>query len=168
MLASIPDYLTYFAGLRRRTLAFGETLPADQIDWSPGAGEFSCGDILRHIGAVQLMNWRAAAGQGWYYGGHEAGLGSSKADALAYLENCSQQAHDMLKELPDEALHTKQPDLRGRPIAAWRYLMATVEHEIHHRSQLASYYYLMNIEPPQLYGVYMEDLPRDQGEHDEL
>ena len=58
------------------------------------------------------------------------------------------------------AFLSKREDLRGNSISAWRFLMANVEHEVHHRSQLASYFTWMGAEAPQLYGIYMEELPQ--------
>lgn len=36
--------------------------------------------------------------------------------------------------------------------------MALVEHEVHHRSQLAVYLTLLGVEPPQVYGLGIEDV----------
>jgi uncharacterized damage-inducible protein DinB len=33
-----------------------------------------------------------------------------------------------------------------------------VEHEVHHRSQLAAYLTQMGVEPPQIYGLTIEDI----------
>ncbi len=43
-------------------------------------------------------------------------------------------------------------------IKAWRILLAMAEHEVHHRSQLAVYLALMGVEPPQIYGLKIEDI----------
>jgi len=43
-------------------------------------------------------------------------------------------------------------------VKAWRFLMAMVEHEVHHRSQLDCYLSLAGVEPPQIYGWRMEDV----------
>lgn len=106
------------------------------------------------------MNWLAYTGQPWNYIGHDTSFGESKEESLAYLEKCNQEGITLLNAQSDETLFVKQPDTAGNPITAWRLLMATVEHEVHHRSQLASYFYLMGLKPPQLYGNYMENLPR--------
>lgn len=159
MISSISSYLRYFAGIRRRTHTFAKALPEDRIDWSPMDGEYTCGDILRHIGAVQWMDWRGAIGLPWAYPGHESRLGASKSEALACLYDYHQRTLDLLQDQPDTILVEKQPDLNGNPISAWRYLMAAIEHETHHRSQLASYFTMMDLEAPQLYGIYMESLP---------
>jgi uncharacterized damage-inducible protein DinB len=36
--------------------------------------------------------------------------------------------------------------------------MAMVEHEIHHRSQIAMYLSLMGVPPPHIYGLGVEDV----------
>jgi uncharacterized damage-inducible protein DinB len=43
-------------------------------------------------------------------------------------------------------------------VKAWRLLMAMVEHEIHHRSQLADYLTIMGVDPPQIYGMGVEEV----------
>ncbi|HEV8144460.1 MAG TPA: DinB family protein [Methylomirabilota bacterium] len=43
-------------------------------------------------------------------------------------------------------------------MSAWRFLMAMVEHEVHHRSQLDSWLALAGTEAPQLYGYRMEEV----------
>ena len=46
-------------------------------------------------------------------------------------------------------------------IEAWRRVMGgLIEHEVHHRSQLCEYLSANGIEPPPLYGLHAEDLPR--------
>ena len=164
MISSLPNFLKYFAGIRRRTITFAKALPEEHIDWSPGEGEYTCGDIIRHIGTVQLIHWGVFIGGNWDYSGHDRELGASKSKALAYLEECNQRATALLENLPDSSLYEKQANLKDIPISAWRYLMVSIEHEVHHRSQLASYFYLLGLEPPQLYGVYREDLPRPNDE----
>ena len=89
LIRSIADYLKYFEGIRRRTVGFAEVLPADKMDWKPKEDEYSCGDIIRHLGSVQLMNVERFAGQEQRYRGHAASLGKSKEEALAYLGECA-------------------------------------------------------------------------------
>lgn len=161
MISSINAYINYFEGLRRRTLRFAEAVPSGKIDWAPAPGEYTCGDIIRHIGSVQLMNWGIVAGEAFRYRGHSPDFGAGKEEALGYLANCHQEALSYLNRLPDSALAEKRPDLNGRPTSAWRFLMAAVEHEVHHRGQLAGYLRLLGIDPPELFGVKMESLPTD-------
>ncbi|MCP4356861.1 MAG: DinB family protein, partial [Chloroflexi bacterium] len=63
-----------------------------------------------------------------------------------------------LRTLSDTELYQSRPTLNSRPVKAWRLLMAMVEHEVHHRSQLAVYLALMGVESPQIYGLGIEDI----------
>jgi len=45
-------------------------------------------------------------------------------------------------------------------VHTWRLLLAMVEHEVHHRSQLASYLTLMGVEAPDIFGLGVEDVER--------
>ena len=60
--------------------------------------------------------------------------------------------------VPDAALDLPRPDINGRPVKAWRLLMSVIEHEVHHRSQLASYLEMMGAEPPQIFGLEVDDV----------
>jgi uncharacterized damage-inducible protein DinB len=77
---------------------------------------------------------------------------------FAYLEDTHKKSMSKLATLPDAALHQPRADITGQPIKASRLLMAMVEHEVHHRSQLASYLGLMGFEPPQLYGLQVDEV----------
>jgi uncharacterized damage-inducible protein DinB len=134
-------------------------IPEDSIDWAPQVGEMTCGEIIRHIGAIQLMNWTVVKIREWNYPGHRRELGASKQKSIACLENYHQRAIQIISELDDQVLYEKVPDVNENPITAWRLLMASVEHEIHHRSQLGTYLFLLKIQSPQLFDVYFEDLP---------
>ena len=46
MIQDVNSFIKYFESIRRRTNTFIQALPAAQIDWSPKAGELSCGDLI--------------------------------------------------------------------------------------------------------------------------
>lgn len=159
MITSLRDYLAYFEGVRKRTHLFIDAVPLTLADWSPAPGEYTCGDIVRHLGSVQLMNWRLVAGEPMKYPGHDPSLGADLGAAREYLNACHAEGVKLLEGLPDSSLSQKRTGADGRPASAWRFLMASVEHEVHHRSQLANYLTWLGHQPPQLFGVPMEDLP---------
>ena len=68
------------------------------------------------------------------------------------------EAMEKLGTLGDSALFETRPSLRGTEVKTWRLLMAMVEHEVHHRSQLAMYLTLNRIKPPHIYGLGVEDV----------
>ena len=55
MIASARGFADYFDGVRRRTVGFFRAIPAERIDWAPKAGEYTCGDIVRHVTATERM-----------------------------------------------------------------------------------------------------------------
>lgn len=166
MIASVAAFQSYFEHIRRRTLNFCRAVPDDGIDWAPKPGEFTCGDIVRHLAASEQMFVSVALTGRWAYPGHERSLGPDLRGALAYLDASHTSAVAALNTLSDDALGHTQLGVGGRPIAIWRILMLMVEHEIHHRSQLSSYLSLMGLEPPQLYGLHLEEvLAYSEGEH---
>lgn len=158
MIQDINSFIKYFDGIRRRTINFIQAVPEDKIDWAPQADEFSCGDIVRHLAATELMFVKATTVGDWRYTGHDRTLAGTLAETLIYLETCHIEATNMLSEVDNSVLFQPRPTLNGPPVKAWRLLMAMVEHEVHHRSQLAVYLTLMGAEPPQIYGLGIEDV----------
>jgi uncharacterized damage-inducible protein DinB len=162
MITTVAGFTEYFEGVRRRTRTFFEAIPADRIDWAPQAGEYTCGDIVRHVAATEAMFTDAAADGRWHYAGHARELAPTLEAALARLELAHVVALTRLQRLPDGALLQTRPALApgGRSVRAWRLLMAMVEHEVHHRSQLASYLTSMGLEAPDIFGLGVEDVER--------
>ena len=157
MIQTTESFIRYFDSIRRRTLNFLRVIPPDQFEWRPKEGEFSCGDIVRHILATEKMFVGVAMDGKWKYAGHESDK-QGLEETLAQLEAAHVETMEKLKSLPDEALMEMRPSLKGPELKAWRWLMAMVEHEIHHRSQLAVYLTLMGVQPPHIYGLGVEDI----------
>lgn len=158
MIESVEAYIAYLEGVRRRTVAFCRAIPPDRVDWAPRPGEFTLGDIVRHIAASEQMFAGVAASGRWSYPGHERVLAPSLAEALAYLEAAHTSALAALAAIGDAELQASRPAVDGRPIKVWRILMLLVEHEAHHRSQIASYLSELGVEPPQIYGLPLEQV----------
>ena len=158
MIQDVNSVINYFGSIRRRTIHFIQAVPTDKIDWAPQKNEFSCGDIVRHLAATELMFVNAVVLGIWSYSGHSRDLGASLSETASYLEACHLKAITRLEGLSSSKLHMRQPSINGSPVKAWRLLMAMVEHEVHHRSQLAVYLTLMGAVAPQIYGLGIEDV----------
>lgn len=158
MISSIHAFADYFEGIRKRTLNYIRAIPADRIDWSPRAGELTCGDLIRHLTAAETMFTGVVIEGKWKYVGHDANLALTLDAVIARLETSHADAMAKLRAVNDAQLIEPRPSLKGPPAKAWRWLMALVEHEVHHRSQLAVYLALMGVEPPQIYGLGIEDI----------
>ena len=162
MIGSVRDFTEYFDGVRRRTVGFFRMVPADMIDWAPKTGEYTCGDIVRHVATSESMFTGVVAEGVWRYDGHQRVLGATLEEALALLDARHAAALGALAKTGDAALAESRPSLEpaARPIRGWRVLMAMCEHEVHHRSQLASYLTLMGMDAPDIFGLGVEDVTR--------
>lgn len=158
MIQNTNSFVEYFDGVRRRTMNYVRAIPADRFEWSPRKGELTCGDIVRHLAAGEKMFVGVVIDGQWRYPGHDQTRAGSLDRAGAYLENCHTESMTALRNLSDAELYQPRPSLKGPPVKAWRWLLAMVEHEVHHRSQLAVYLMLMGVEPPQIYGLGIEDI----------
>jgi len=158
MLESVSAYISHFESIRRRTLNYIRLIPSDKMGWSPKPGEFSCRDIIHHLGAAEKMFAMVATEGIWSYSGHTIESQEELEAAIVSLERDHLTALNRLKSLSDGDLYTSQPSLDGTPIKVWRWLMALIEHEIHHRSQLAVYLTLMGVEAPHIFGLGVEEI----------
>jgi uncharacterized damage-inducible protein DinB len=157
MIASVGEFARYFEGVRRRTLAAVDRLTPALLDWRPRAGEWSCGDVVRHlIGAERFFVTKVVEDR-WT---DDLDPGASIPLEALRLRMAEVHRAEMtrLAAVPDARLHERVRDLDGGTVRAWRFLMAMVEHEVHHRSQLDAYLSAADVEPPQLYGYRMEDV----------
>ncbi len=159
MIQDVTSFISYFESIRRRTLNYIHTIPEDQFEWRPAPVELTCGDIVRHIAAAEQMYVGLIVAGRWQYPGHTRDPAATVQAMLAELEAGHARAMERLRQVPDGELSQLRPALgEGPPIKVWRWLMAMVEHEVHHRSQLAVYLTLMGVTPPQIYGMGVEDV----------
>lgn len=49
MIVSVPDFVRYFKRVRRRTGTAVDRVTPELLDWAPRPGEFTCGEIIRHL-----------------------------------------------------------------------------------------------------------------------
>jgi uncharacterized damage-inducible protein DinB len=155
VIASVADFVRYFEGVRRRTLATVACVSPDVLGWAPRPGEFTCGEIVRHLtGAERFFVTKVLEDR--FTTDLDPGPPLDRAETLTRLESVHRTESARLAAMPDARLGVPLRDLDGGEVKAWRFLMAMVEHEVHHRSQLDSYLAELGIEPPQLYGYRME------------
>jgi uncharacterized damage-inducible protein DinB len=158
MISDVTAFSEYFERVYGRTLEVAQAVPPEQIDWRPAAGELSCGEVIRHIASAELMHVRAVAMGEMRYPGHDAALGATHVDALAYLGACHATARSLLQTMEPQRLQINIPG-QWQDVPGWRRLLGMIEHEIHHRSQLCTYLMLLGCAPPALFGIHVEDLP---------
>ena len=158
MIDNVKNFVQYYDGIRQRTLKYVRSIPAENIAWSPKEGEFSFGEIVRHIVAIEQMITGLVVEGVVRYQGHNLDAGMTCGDLVRELETEHQTAMRLLELLGDGCLASRRKAIDGTYVKVWRLLMTMVEHEIHHRSQLAVYLTLLEIEAPQLYDLGVDDV----------
>jgi uncharacterized damage-inducible protein DinB len=157
MIGSAAEFVRYFDGVRRRTWAAVDRVGPELLGWAPRPGEMTCGEIVRHVaGAERFFVTKVVEDR--FTDDLDPRAALDHAATRALLEAVHREQMVRLQRLPDEALRASRRDLDGGTVKAWRFLMAMVEHEVHHRSQLDCYLAEAGVEPPQIYGWRMEDV----------
>ncbi len=157
-MLSADDLITYVTGVQARTYEAVELLRDDDLHWRPSPGEFTAGELVTHIANSRLMNAGSLATGELRYKGHAV---SSGATALTIRQLVLRTGKKTIAGLVDADLAKVIPAADGRAFPAWRRVVAgLIEHETHHRSQLCEYLRQMGLEPPPLFGLHAEELPR--------
>lgn len=157
MMSSVREFVGYFRGVRRRTWIAVDRVTPELFTWAPRPGEYSCGDIIQHLAGAERFFVTKVVEDRWT-DDLDPGPPLDHAATRTLLEDVHRIEMARLEAMPDERLRMPIQDLEGATVKVWRFLMAMVEHEVHHRSQLDCYLPQAGIEPPQLYGYRMEDV----------
>ncbi|MCS0788503.1 DinB family protein [Cytobacillus pseudoceanisediminis] len=160
MIHDIKEYVKYLDGIHKRTMQYVKVIPKELLDWKPSEDKFSTGDLLRHIASSRLMFLGIFEHGSWIYTGHDTGKGASLDDISNYLEACQIKLTAGLLKVGNDALTKKVLTLHGHEVSVWRILMAIPEHETHHRGQISTYLQINKIEPPQIFGLKIEQVKR--------
>lgn len=158
MIHEVEEYVKYLDGVHKRTMQYVKVIPEELLDWKPSEDKFSIGDLLRHIASARLMFLGIFEHGSWTYTGHDASKGASLEDISNYLESCQVTLTEGLLKIGNDMLSKKVPTLHGHEVSAWRILMSIPEHEIHHRGQISTYLQMNKIEPPQIFGLKIEQV----------
>jgi uncharacterized damage-inducible protein DinB len=157
MIASVAQFAAYFEGVRKRTLVAVDRVGPMLAGFSPKPGEWTCAQIVRHLsGAERFFVTKVVDDR--FTTDLEPGTEQSWALIRAALDEVHRTEMRRLAAVPDSRLGEKVADLDGGRVSGWRFLMAMVEHEVHHRSQLDAWIALAGGEAPQIYGYRMEDV----------
>ena len=153
-IENVEAFLPYRESVHRRTRAVAECIPEDCLEWSPGRGRFTPGDLVRHIAAVERWMW-AENVQGLLsrYAGHGPELAATKEEVLELLDRLHAESTEIIARLTPEHLQSKCTTVGGIDITVWKWLRLMVEHEIHHRGQLYELLGQLGVETPSLYGL---------------
>jgi uncharacterized damage-inducible protein DinB len=156
---AVEPFLDYLGRVRERTRRVAACIPPDRLEWRPREGTFSCGDLLRHLGAIE--RWMFAenvSGRPSRYPGHGPELAEGYDAVLAYLDRMHEESMEIFRALTPEGLRARCTTPGGASMPAWKWLRSMVEHEIHHRGQIYLMLNLLGAPTPPLYGLTSEEV----------
>ncbi len=152
------DLITYVGSVQGRTYEAVERLRDEHLGWRPAPGEFTTAELVYHIANARLMNVGGILTAELHYKGHAVKAGTTASNLRALALRTGKKT---VAGLVDADLERTIPSSAGEPFPAWRRVIAgLIEHETHHRSQLCEYLRQMGIEPPPLFGLHAENLPK--------
>lgn len=150
----MASFLPYFENIRERTLRALRAVPPEKLEWRHADGVFSCGDLARHIAAVERNTFAEnILGRPSRYHGCGPDLADGLENVVTYMQRTRRETVEMLKDLSPEDLNQKRHTAQGAPITAWKLLRALVEHEVHHRGEMYVYLALLGAQRPPLFGL---------------
>lgn len=157
-MLNADDLIRYVTGVHARTYEAVERLRDEDLAWQPGTGEFTTGELVTHIANSRVMNTESLQTGRLRYKGHTVRPGTN---VLTMRQLILRTGKKTIAGLVDADLEQVIPAADGHTLPAWRRVIAgLIEHETHHRSQLCEYLRQMGLEPPPLFGLHAEDLPR--------
>lgn len=152
------DLITYVGNVQGRTYEAVERLRDEHLEWRPAPGEFTAAELVYHIANSRIMNLGGILTAELHYKGHAAKAGTTAANLRSLVLRTGKKT---VAGLVDADLERIIPNSAGEPFPAWRRVIGgLIEHETHHRSQLCEYLRQMGVEPPPLFGLHAENLPK--------
>ena len=137
---TIQPFLQYFDNIRERTLRVARCIPPDKMRWTYAPGKFTLGDLLRHLAVAERYMWaETVQGKPSRYASHGEELAGDLPATLELMQQLHTESMAIFAALTDEQLARKCITPGGGEIAAWKWLRAMVEHEVHHRGQIYMY-----------------------------
>lgn len=159
-------FLDYLDKIHQRTMRVVRCIPADKIDWTHREGQFTLGDLVRHIATInRYMYAETVSGRPSRYAGCGKELADGCEAVLAFAERLHRESVEIFAQLTPEDLNRKCGTPDGASITTWKWLRAMVEHEVHHRGQIYLYLSMLGVPTPALYGLTSEQV-RERSQQD--
>src|SRR5687768_7507078 len=112
MVTSVRDFIGYFEGVRRRTWTAVDLVTPALLEWRPRAGEFTCGDIVRHLAGAERFYVTKVLDDRWTPD-LDPGPPLPWEATRARLRDGHAAAMARLATLPDAELAAPRRDLEG-------------------------------------------------------
>ena len=158
-IRDLSTFLEYLTSVHKRTRRVVECIPPDDLEWSPSAGKFTFGDIVRHLAAIERwMYGETVQGKPSRYQGCGRELADGYDAVLAYYDRLHDESRAIFAGLSDAQLRGKCTTPAGTPITTWKWLRAMLEHEAHHRGQIYLMLGMRGVPTPPIYGLTSEEV----------
>jgi uncharacterized damage-inducible protein DinB len=146
------DFLHNFEQIRGRTMRLVRRIPPDKIEWTCRTGEFTLGDLARHIAATERYVFAECAfARPSRYKGCGRELADGLDNVIAFMEGMHSESMGIFSGMTQADFEKKGTSPEGVPITAWKLLRSMLEHEIHHRGQIYVYLGILGVPAPSLY-----------------
>ena len=153
------DFVRYFGSVRSRTERLIPLIPPDRLEWSPGHGALSFGDLLRHLAGTERWMWAEnVAARPARYPGHAASLAPGYEGTVRYVSDLHTDALSIFESLTPEQYEARVMTPGGVRMPARKWLRAMLEHESHHRGQLYLMLRLIGVTTPPVFGMTSEQV----------
>ena len=158
-IRDVNIFLDYLDKVHQRTMRVARCIPADQLDWTYREGQFTLGDLVRHLGAIERhMYGETIQGKPSRYRGCGKDLADGLDEVIQFKETMHRETVEIIRRLGEEGMNRKCTTPDGASITVWKWLRLMVEHEIHHRGQIYLYLSMLGIPTPPLYGLTSEQV----------
>ena len=155
------EFLRYYGRIRERTSRVVALIPRERLEWTPQAGKFTLGDLVRHLAGIERYMFAENARQRpSRYPGHGRELADGWTAVQDYFERCHRETMEILGGLSGEDFARTCVTPGGGSLPVWKWLRAMIEHEVHHRGQIYLCLGMLGIATPPLYGLTSEEVRR--------
>lgn len=157
-MAELDDLKEHLERFRAVTLQSLDGLTDEDLRWRPGPDQYSLGQQFLHIAQSEDFQIQAHLNGDWDY---ERGRFPSRmpdVDELrTFLDETRGRTMAALSALDEERLNEPVDHGKGQPIQTLRWwLWLLVEHEVHHKAQVAVYLRALGKTPP-YFAAALED-----------
>ncbi len=164
-MSELDDLREHLERYRAVTLQALDVVTDQDLGWRPGPDHFNLGQQFIHIAKSEDFQVQAYLHGDWDYERArfpERDLGVEEVRAL--LNETRERTLEALGELDEAGLGEPVDQGEGKPIQTLRWwLWLLVEHEVHHKAQIAVYLRQMGKTPP-YFAVPLEEGARPDAE----
>lgn len=153
------ELVQYLERVHQRTRRVVLLIPPADVEWSPRAGWFTFGGLVRHMAGLE--RWMFAEnvhGRPSRYAGHGPEHASGFDGVLEYYDLLHTESRALFAALDEDSLARRVSTPAGASMPAWKWLRAMAEHEAHHRGQLYLMLSLRGVPTPPIYGLTSEEV----------